>query len=251
LIYDTVLYNSNFLVDILSFSYSVFAESYIAVSKNKTIPVFVPTLYIEDLVKLAAKRATEGHEIYFGPALRKKNINQNSSGCRNIYLAGCFWVEILSSIKGLTFEQRQNEADNLLSDFRKYLQIYDVGPSYIVSYGAGYTVYFSSGNPFFNKFSEWKKIQKALTKIAKGERPAAITDFVRMPGTLNFEDRDNPKKVEIIYQGYCLPPPEIKCDFEIEDKFDDWYHDELIYEAVNLHKDQVSQVFKKIAQEYR
>jgi len=131
--------NTVFMIDITCFQYCLFEIHYIEVMANNSKITFVPTMKIENLVRTAAIKAEEGHVIHFAPAVRKHNSG-TQSGSKNIFLAGCFWVNIDSPKKGLNFEQRQNEADTLLAGFRQRLQEYNMSPSYIVSTGYGYTL---------------------------------------------------------------------------------------------------------------
>ena len=247
---DTMSNNAGFMVNITKHQYTFLTKCYIEVVVNYNKVIFVNNNQILELADASAKEAMKGTEIYFGPAVRKYD-NRDRTGSKGIFLAGCFWVNIDSPKKGLNFEQRQNEAVILLEGFKRSLQNYDVSPSYVVSTGYEYTVYLCAGEPYMEHFSEWKKIQTAFTRMAKVGRSAEkITGFVRMPGTFNYEDRDNPKKVEIIHHGHCIPFPKINLDFEIKDKYDDWYYDQLIYDAMDLHKDQVVQVLQRISEDY-
>jgi hypothetical protein len=246
--------NSVFMIKITCFQYCLFEIHYIEVMVNNSKITFIPTMQIENLVFTAAIKAKEGHVFHFAPAVRKRNSG-TWSGSKNIFLAGCFWVNIATPKKGLNFEQRQNEADILLAGFRQRLQEYNMSPSYIVSTGYGYTVYICTGRPFLTSFPQWRKIQMVLTKMAKVGRPAEkITGFVPMPGTFNHEDPDNPKNIEIIHEGHCLPSPEINFDETVRDVFGDklydWYEDQMIYDAIDLHNDQVAQVLQRISEDY-
>jgi hypothetical protein len=163
---------------------------------------FESTSQLKQLISFATKSADAGHEIFFGPAIRGKDLGNQRSDANNVLVVKSCWVDIDSPEKELPADQKLSAAKKLLEEFVEALQRYDLEPSYVVESGHGYHVYF-----VFNRFldptnTNWQKTQSALVNLAKGDTQAKnVGRLLRVPGTYNYKDRNNPKPVQIIHDS--------------------------------------------------
>ena len=123
--------------------------------------------------------------VYFGVCPRSCKKGDKSS----VSIIYCLWVDI--DFKDIS----QKEADKLLSDFSPY-------PNVVVSSGHGYHVYWII-NPFdiesVENVNYAEGILKGIAQELHGDIGSAeIARVLRVPGTFNNKDIDNPKKVDII-----------------------------------------------------
>jgi hypothetical protein len=153
----------------------------------------------KQLIDFAFETADDGHEVFFGPALRSKDLGSKRSDIENIAFVKPCWVDIDSPDKNLPDEEKLKKAKILLDDFVQALKKYNVEPSYIVESGNGYHVYFVLTAFFEPDHPDWEKLQFSLVKLAKGDLQAKnVGRLLRVPGTYNYKDRDNPKQVKIM-----------------------------------------------------
>lgn len=154
---------------------------------------------LDDLVKFAIDQANAGHQVFFGPAGREDDLGSSRSTIANVGSCISLWVDIDSPDKELSADQRLTEAKILLDNFIQQLGEYGINPSYIIESGHGYHVYFLLKKFCGQPDSDWQNAQKALVKLAKGDpqvrQPASL---LRVPGTFNYKDPDNPKPVRIV-----------------------------------------------------
>ena len=154
---------------------------------------------IPQLIEFSHQNADAGHEVFFGPAIRWKDLGDKRSDDKNVLLAKACWVDIDSPEKDLPAGQKLLVAKKLLDEFIESLLGYNLEPSYVVESGHGYHVYF-----VFRRFLDptakvWPKIQNALVVLAKGDLQARNAGrLLRVPGTFNKKDRNDPKPVQII-----------------------------------------------------
>jgi len=98
--------------------------------------------HLSEAVAFAREMASSGHDIHFGPAVREKDLGSARSGQDNVFWTKCFWVDIDSPDKSLTADEKRAASKLLLDQFLERLGVYGFAPSYIISSGHGYHVYF-------------------------------------------------------------------------------------------------------------
>ena len=146
----------------------------------------------------------EGHEVHYGPALRKNDLGKVRSDRSNLGLIRSFYVDVDAPDKSLPDDVKQQQTMQLLDDFIDRMKGYGIEPSYIVGSGNGFHVYFVLSNPV-TPDDRWAKIEIALVTLAKGD--SQVKDPVRLlrvPGTINYKDKSNPKPVKIIFTSSRL-----------------------------------------------
>jgi len=187
-----------FFADITT--YKNFAGEMIEVVINLTSSnYFESTTQIRQLMNFAFQNADAGHEVFFGPAIRKKDLGTKRSDSENVLFVKTCWVDIDSPDKNLSADQKMSAAKKLLDEFVEALKEYNLEPSYVVESGHGYHVYFVLNKFFEPNVLEWQKTQFALVKLAKGDIQAKNVDrLLRVPGTFNYKDKNDPKSVQII-----------------------------------------------------
>ena len=91
----------------------------------------------------------------------------------------------------------------MLENFKSKLQTYDLSPTYILSSGKEYTVFFLLKNLSLYPFSDWYVTKRALSKMANTDMPEnAITELVSIPGSVSTEMYEQKQYVEIIVDNY-------------------------------------------------
>jgi len=130
---------------------------------------FDPSSELDDMIKFAFKEADDGHQVFFGPANRKEDLEFSRSKDDNIFCFKSLWVDIDSPDKTLSPDQRLDTAKKLLDEFLARLKSYSLEPTYIIESGHGYHVYF------------------------------ILVRLMRVPGTYNLKDVNDPKEVRIVH----------------------------------------------------
>ena len=154
--------------------------------------------HLAEAVAFAREMASSGHEIHFGPAVREKDLGSARSGRENVYWTKCLWVDIDSPDKTLSAEEKRVASKVLLDQFLEKLGVYGLAPSYIVFSGHGYHVYFIFRRTH-QGLDKWVVMENAIITMAQGDSQAKDPGrLLRLPGTFNFKDKDNPKAVEIV-----------------------------------------------------
>lgn len=190
---------TNFLQKITGFD--LFSDAYLEVVTD-----YVKSKYFaSDQMAAAAQYATDmakaDHEVHFGPAPRKQDLGVKRSDRTNVFWVKSLWVDIDSPDKTLTAEDKLKAAEQLKNNFIALLKNYNLEPSYIVSSGHGYHIYFILKRLHLDP-SKWSPIQTALINLAKGDPQAKdVVRLLRVPDTLNWKDRNNPKEVKIIFRS--------------------------------------------------
>ncbi len=188
-----------FFTDITTIK-NIFGDKIEVVIDLTSSKYFESTSQLQELITFAFQYADEGHQVFYGIANRENDLGSKRSDENNVCTVKSFWVDIDSPDKDLPDDQKLLAAKNLLDEFVEALQGYDLEPSYIVESGNGYHVYFVLRQFFFLPHGDWEKAQYALTNLAKGDLQARNAGrLLRVPGTYNYKDKNNPKPVQIIY----------------------------------------------------
>jgi len=154
--------------------------------------------HLSEAVAFAREMASSGHDIHFGPAVREKDLGSARSGQDNVFWTKCLWVDIDSPDKSLAADEKRAASKLLLDQFLERLGVYGFAPSYIISSGHGYHVYFVIRR-IHQGLDKWKVMEGAIIAMAQGDSQAKDPGrLLRLPGTFNFKDKDNPKAVEIV-----------------------------------------------------
>jgi hypothetical protein len=189
----------NFLQKITG--YNLYCDGFLEmVSDYKTAKYFKNT-ELEAALKYASEMSKAGHEIHFGPAVRNEDLGSKRSDRTNILWTKCVWVDIDSPDKTLSGEEKLIKASELKDNFVEALKAYGLEPSFIICSAHGFHIYFVLQRLHMDP-GEWAPIQSALITLAKGDQQAKdVTRLLRVPGTLNWKDRNNPKAVEIVFSS--------------------------------------------------
>ena len=126
---------------------------------------------IADYVKL---QSDAGHQVFFGPALRKEDLGYKRSNDENILYMLSLWVDIDSPDKSLPADQRLEQAQILLSEFIVALMEYNIEPSFIVESGHGYHVYILVRQALVHPNDSWVNVQIALINMAKADMQVTL-----------------------------------------------------------------------------
>ncbi len=160
--------------------------------------------YFDDVSKAydyAKTMSADGHEVHYGPTLRKKDLGSVRSDRSNLGMIRSFYVDIDAPDKSLPDDVKQQQAKQLLDEFIDMLKGYGVEPTHIVASGNGFHVYLVLSNPV-TPDETWSRIEKAIVTLAKGDSQAKDpVRLLRLPGTFNYKDRGNPKPVKIIFSS--------------------------------------------------
>lgn len=179
----------------------IWSDGYIEVVTDYTSAKYFNEEQISGALIYASEMTQSGHEVHFGPALRKENLGSKRSDKNNILWAKCLWVDIDSPDKNLPAEEKLEQAEILKDNFIEALKSYGIKPSYIVCSGHGFHIYIVLQR-IQPALENWPIMQGALINLAKGDQQAKdVTRLLRFPGTFNFKDRSNPKNVEIIFES--------------------------------------------------
>ncbi len=163
-----------------------------------TSSVYFDNLELPDLYEFVQEKSAGGHEVHFGPALRKDNLGSRRSARDNIHLAKSFWVDIDSPDKTLGPDEKLHAAKSLTEAFIEKLQGSNIMPSYIICSGHGFHLYFVLQNPIVPD-EKWSKVQNKLIQFGQADRQAKDSvRLMRVPGTFNYKDKENPKPVHIV-----------------------------------------------------
>jgi len=178
-----------------------FDGGFIEVVTDYTTSKYFSNDEVAEAVKYASEMAQSGHEVHFGPAVRKDNLGSKRSDRENVLWAKCCWVDIDSPDKTLSADEKLKAAEKLKNNFIESLKGYGLEPSYIICSAHGYHFYFVFKRVHMDP-SEWSKIQNAIISMAKGDQQAKdVGRLLRVPGTLNWKDKSNPREVKIIYES--------------------------------------------------
>jgi len=154
---------------------------------------------VDEAVKFALDASKHCRQVYFGPAMREHNLGKTRSDINNIFGTRGLWVDLDPLDKDLPPKELKQQVKDQLESALKRLQAYHLEPSYIVSSGNGFHIYWFFQKLFFPGDDEWMAMQAALVQITGGDVQAKdVTRLLRFPGTLNLKDITEPKPVEII-----------------------------------------------------
>ncbi len=174
--------------------------------------------YWYEIVKLAREKSTQGHEILYAPAYRLKDKGSERSEDQNI-IANCFWLDIKSPDTSLSFEKQYASIQRIFGEFMVCLSHYRrLTPTFVLSSGYAFHILFLMDKTYLAPFGDLIEIQSAMTKMVKGIEAAPITGLIHLPGTFNYQDKDNPRKVEVIQDYRHLYSYEWETGFEPFDR---------------------------------
>jgi len=202
---------SKFIKDI--FGWYIFDDGGVMeVVLNLTSSYYFSKDQVDKAVEFASVASKNGHQVFLAPAVRKKDLGKKRSDGENVLGSRCLWVDVDPPVKTLPPDEMKQEAEKLLKTFIEELKQYRIKPSYIVSSGNGFHVYFHFQRMYEYGVDEWNEFQRALVELAKGDPQAKdMTRLLRFPGTINLKDKANPKPVEIIGgSGHLCNPDDFK-----------------------------------------
>ena len=176
-----------------------FGDFFVEVVVDYTTSRYFPSDRLSDVYDFSIKASKAGQEIHFGPAVRKEDLGSKRSDRSNLFYSKCLWVDIDSPEKEVSSEEKMRRSKQLLDEFLEALKKYNLEPSFIICSGHGFHVYFTLQKVYQLPSETWEKMQGALIDLAKGDRQAKDpTRLMRVPLTLNYKDRGNPRPVEFV-----------------------------------------------------
>jgi len=179
-----------------------FSDGYIEVVTDYTTSKYFNHEQVEQLIEYSLQMAESGHEVHFGPAVRENDLGSKRSDASNILWCKACWVDIDAPDKTVSKEQQIQATKMLMKELKIKLKEYNLEPSFVVSSGHGYHVYFCLRKCFLGPTDNWTRMQNAVINLANGDRQAKDpTRLMRGPGTYNYKDRDNPKEVKLLYDS--------------------------------------------------
>lgn len=153
---------------------------------------------VDEAAQIASCNAEAGHDVYMSCAQFKNHDNRTAM---NAHYANAFWLDLdcgadkVATGKGYA---TKNQARDALLQFARQTGL--PNPDAIVDSGNGMHVYWFSNEPI--SAAKWKMQAgklKALTHhyglLADDNRTADMASVLRVPGTSNFKNADNPKQV--------------------------------------------------------
>jgi hypothetical protein len=193
---------------------------------------FFATTDIVGMAESARKLSGSRHDVYCSVGVRKTPADSNHRGTQaEISQIGCLWadVDILDSAA--------HKSDRLPASIEDAMGIMptDIPPSIIVASGHGLHVYWLLDRPIDVTPDNWRDVRQLVQKMQQLIRnnasvhgweidaTADLTRVLRVPGTWNFKDVDNPAACEIIdqsdarygidvFQKLSVPVPDKKTD---------------------------------------
>lgn len=159
-----------------------------------------PVNSIDEAVAVATEYASKGHDVYMSCAQFRNHENRKADNAEH---ANSFWLDLdcgkdkATAGKGYA---TKNQARDALVNFTRQTGL--PIPDAIVDSGNGLHVYWFSNEPI--PALEWKEQAaklKALTHhyglLADDSRTADMASVLRVPGTFNFKNPNNPKPVKL------------------------------------------------------
>jgi hypothetical protein len=188
---------SKFIQDI--FGWTLFDDGFMEVVVDLNYSKYFDHNQVYEAIKSAENDTSKGHQVYFGPGIRFKDQGNVRSKIENIFGSHSIWVDIDPPDKTLSSKLMKQESEKLLENFLKKLEPYRLEPSYIVSSGNGFHVYFYFQKILWTDSQPWIGMQSAVVELADGDVQAKdATRLLRFPGSLNLKDKENPKQVTIV-----------------------------------------------------
>lgn len=177
----------------------IFGDFFVEVVVDYTRSVYFPNDKLSDVYDAAIEASKAGHEVHFGPAVRKEDLGSKRSDRNNLFYSKCLWVDIDSPEKDVSGEEKLKRSKQLLDEFQEALKSYNLEPSFIICSGHGYHVYFVLQKVYLLPSADWEKMQGALINLAKADPQAKdAARLLRVPLTSNFKNREKPRPVEFV-----------------------------------------------------
>jgi len=182
--------------DIVGYTYP--EELFIEILLDRKTPFYLRINRLPQLVKAARKYTIKGTEYQFAPAYRKDDLEEKKSDKQNIRSSHCFWLDIKTSDVTMPIVKQHYEMEKILDKFQNSLLKYKITPTFVLSNGFVFHVFFIFETHYLAPFTVFKKIQKTLTKISPGIFAADISGFIHLPDTINYQIKENPQEVKLI-----------------------------------------------------
>ena len=167
-----------------------------------------PVLTVREAVARAFEISARGHDAYFACAAFKSFHPTKNKGNRtgeNAVGAQCFWLDLDCGPE--KSYANKSAAALELRGFCKSAGL--PKPSFIVDSGNGLHCYWHFAE--FIEKDRWLSLAKSLKglTVTRGLKPdpsrtADIASVLRVPGTMNWKDRDNPKPVATASAGTAM-----------------------------------------------
>jgi hypothetical protein len=159
-----------------------------------------PVSDVHVAIKEAFRIASVGHDAYFACAAFKTEANRTADNAAG---AQGFWFDVDCGPDKAYPDKCAAAA--ALRDFCRSTQL--PRPSIIIDSGNGLHCYWLSGEPIGKE--QWREKAERLKALARAKgfkpdpnRTADIASVMRVPGTKNWKDPSNPKRVTILSASY-------------------------------------------------
>jgi hypothetical protein len=158
-----------------------------------------PVHTVADASSIAYRISTEGIDAYFACAGFKSEASRKGDNAAG---ACCFWLDIDCGPDKAVKKRGYSTQKDALVALRKFCEDNRLPKPTILSSGNGLHCYWCLDT--FIPAEEWRKLAKKLKKLiyrcgllADPARTADIASVLRVPGTMNWKDPNNPKPVQI------------------------------------------------------
>jgi hypothetical protein len=154
--------------------------------RNHTFPLHK----VDDLISLAIEADDDQKDVYIRTTLLKEQLRGNQRGTKDLtHGTSVLWVDLdINPDKGL----------HSLEDLIEAAKAVDPTPSIVVQSGNGLHVYWCLREPLTDIY-EIERKTRALAKDLKGDTGWAVGKVLRLPGTHNYKDPNNPSPVQILF----------------------------------------------------
>lgn len=162
---------------------------------------------LEQAGQISSKYASEGFDVYFGLGLRvNKQTGVQRGGSKDVLAIPGLWLDIDIKSNVHASDQLPSDAD----EAKELLRAFPLEPSLLVSSGYGLHAYWLFKELWYfendikrdKTTSLLRSFQKNFISIAHSsgfhlDNTANLSQLLRIPGTLNWKDEQQPKDVEI------------------------------------------------------
>jgi hypothetical protein len=154
--------------------------------KNHTFPLHKR----DELISLAQDADENQKDVYIRTTLLKDQLRGNQRGTKALtHGTSVLWVDLdINPDKGL----------HNIDDLKMAAKEVDPAPSIVVQSGNGLHVYWCLREPLTDIY-EIERKTRALAKDLKGDSGWAVGKVLRLPGTHNYKDLDNPNEVDLLW----------------------------------------------------
>lgn len=180
-----------FLTDILSYPDNTSSYIYLRGQGSPGIALSSQFRYqwypekVEDLKYYARRSNREQINLFFSPSLRNEEGNKK----KHFLCSKTLWVDL----DGKDFSGGKEEALSALT----HASLSTLEPSYVVDSGNGYHAYWVLDDFLYDRLL-LEQTNKGIAVVTGGDKTHNCNRVLRVPGTKNWKDKNNPKECVIV-----------------------------------------------------